>query len=109
MGGSVKAETAIQKAIKETLEEWGYLVRRVQSGSVRVRRGYMHLAEKGTGDLIVQGRQFTAWLEVKTEDGEQSEDQEQFEADVVRRGNIYLTARTPAEALTTVRALGGPV
>lgn len=104
-----KAETAIQKSIKEELERWGYLVRRVHSGKVRVRGGWMQLAEAGTGDLIVQGGSFTAWLEVKTDEGEQSVEQEEFEADVIRRGNLYLTARTAAEALSKIRALGGPV
>lgn len=104
-----KEETKIQRAIKDELELRGYLVRRVHSGKIKSKHGgWMHLAEAGTADLIIQGYCFTAWLEVKTEAGAQNDDQEQFEAQVVRRGNIYLTARSSMEAVTKVSALGGP-
>lgn len=103
-----KAETAILRDAKDALERVGYLVRRVHSGKVKVRGGWMQLAEPGTGDLVVQGARFMCWLEMKSADGAQNDDQEIFEAEVIRRSGIYLTARSPAEAVEKVRAIGGP-
>lgn len=108
LGDRRKLETKLQREAKEALEACGYLVRRIQSGSARVRRGYMHFAEKGTADLIVQGARFVAWVEMKSPGGAQNDDQEMFEAEIVRRGGVYLTARNAAEAVDKVRVFGGP-
>ncbi len=100
-------ETDIKKETKEALEACGYLVRRVHSGKVKSRHGgWMVLAEAGTADLVVQGLCFTAWLELKTEKGSFSDEQELFAGEITRRGGNYLTARSCAEAVEKVRAIG---
>jgi len=45
-------ETDLQRAILETLRALGLTVWRNQSGTVRVRGGFMHMAPEGTPDII---------------------------------------------------------
>lgn len=94
-----QAETSIKKQIKADLERAGFLVRRVQSGKARVKRGWMVFAEKGTADLLVQGDGWMGWFEVKTSDGEQKDNQKAFQAEVEKRHGIYVIVRNSAEAL----------
>jgi hypothetical protein len=64
----------------------------------------MHLAPTGTPDLYVSG---FGWLEVKRDDTDTSAAQDSMHAELVRRGEMVRTVRTPAEALRAVR--GGRV
>lgn len=96
---SSKPETTLQAAIVEALQRAGRIVIRVQSGQVRVRGGWMHLAPKGTPDLYVVG---WGWLETKTEDGKLSPEQERMHALIGGAGELITVVRSVAEALLAV-------
>jgi hypothetical protein len=73
-----KGETKLQAAIVDAIELRfpRAKVRRLNSGSARVKRGYLHLCPKGTPDLEVLlpgGR--SVHLETKLGDGEASAEQ----------------------------------
>ena len=61
----MKGETALQKAIVDFLRAKGHEVLRLNSGTLRVKRGYLHCAKKGTPDILclVDGR--AIFFEVK--------------------------------------------
>jgi len=61
----MKAETIRQKAIVDYLTMQGFEVLRINSGTVKVKRGWMHNAKKGTPDILCirQGR--CVFFEVK--------------------------------------------
>lgn len=85
-------ETDIKAAIIKTMESLGLIVIRVQSG--RVKGGRMHLAAKGTPDIICAmpgGR--ILFVEVKTSTGTQSREQVEFESRAKALGAPYLLAR----------------
>lgn len=102
-----KAETQLSRAIQDALEmEPGCHFERVQSGSVRVKRGYMHCARKGTADLlgVVRGGRFVA-IEVKVGKGKQTEEQTVWANLVVLLGGSYIVARSVEDAVAAVRVL----
>ncbi len=80
----MKSETKLSKAIREQLEKCGFMVERIQSGSVRVRGGRMQLASKGTPDLHLVG--LNGWLEVKRPGEEPSEVQLRWHEQARGRG-----------------------
>jgi len=99
----VKPETPISKQIRECLRSCGHRVQRVQSGRVRVRGGYMHLADEGTPDLVVMSRGgVMGWIEVKTTDGTRSPEQVRFAADMKRLGIPCEVVSDPVVALRAV-------
>ena len=102
MSSRVKGETSLQAAIVSALFAAGYFVLRVHSGLIRLPRGrVMHLAPKGFPDLAIVGR--NVYLEVKTDDGELSEDQHSMHLRIRKAGGKVYTVRTPREALEAVR------
>ncbi len=96
---SSKPETTLQASIVEALQRAGRIVIRVQSGQVKVRGGWMHLAPKGTPDLYVVG---WGWIETKTEDGKLSPEQERMHALIGGAGELITVVRSVAEALHAV-------
>jgi hypothetical protein len=96
-----KPETSLQARIVEALEDIGFLVIRVHSGTVKVKRGWMHLGPEGFPDLLVVGQRF---LEVKTDDGELTLAQRTMHARIRRAGELVSVVRTPAEAIRAVRS-----
>lgn len=97
-------ETPISKSARDLLTRAGFHVTRVQSGEVRVRRGYMHLAEKGTPDLLVEVLPpVMGWLEVKRPDGPTREAQKIWHAKAKLRGCLVATFDEPKEALAIVQ------
>lgn len=94
-----KPETTLQASIVEALQRAGRIVIRVQSGQVKVRGGWMHLAPKGTPDLYVVG---WGWIETKTEDGKLSPEQERMHALIGGAGELITVVRSVAEALHAV-------
>lgn len=57
-----KPETRLQASIVSALEQLGFHVERIQSGTHPVKRGFLHCASKGTPDLYVLR---LGWREVK--------------------------------------------
>lgn len=55
-------ETDIKRAITDALEACGAIVIRMNAGRVR---NNVHMAPKGTPDLLAIGRHRTYWIEVK--------------------------------------------
>jgi hypothetical protein len=94
-----KPETVRQRAIVKALEATGRMVLRIQSGSVPGRRGWIHLAPKGTPDLLVIGWGF---LEVKVGDGKLSPEQVVMHERIRRAGVRVAVVRSAAEALRAV-------
>jgi hypothetical protein len=97
-----KPETRLQATIVKGLQAAGRIVVRINSGSARVRRGYMHGAPKGWPDLYVLG---WGWLECKTATGKLTIDQDNAHAHIIGAGERVATVRTVAEALRAV--MGG--
>lgn len=102
---TTKAETALAKAIRDALAAIGVVVWREQSGSVRVRRGYMHLAPEGTPDIVgyLPGGRMLA-LEVKLPKGKERPAQTEWLARAAAAGCCVATVRSVDEAVRFVRA-----
>jgi hypothetical protein len=92
--GHQKQETAVVREILEYLARRGIMAWRCQSGIVRVKRGWMHLAPKGTADIVgvLPGGRFLA-VEVKTDDGDLEPSQVEWWARIIAAGALYVLAR----------------
>ncbi|WP_348269725.1 hypothetical protein P8936_16380 [Edaphobacter paludis] len=88
------SEAEVKLAVQKWLEKAGYFWLRIQSGKVRVRRGYMQLCPEGTADIVVFDRNATCWIEMKTESGKQRPAQVEFEAKAKAAGHRYIVARS---------------
>lgn len=99
-----KPETERQALIVDALRKAGHFVLRIHSGQVRVKRGFMHLAPKGTPDLYVLG---WGWLETKVDRTKPTAEQLEMHARIRRAGELVRVVRTPAEALAAV--MGGKI
>lgn len=101
---TTKAETSLARAIREALSVLGVVAWREQSGQVRVRRGYMHLAPEGTPDIVghmPDGR--ALYLEVKHGKGKERPAQTAFLARARAAGCVCGTVRSVAEAVALVQ------
>lgn len=85
-------ETDIQQQIVEYLELSGCIVFRMNAGR---GRNNQRLAPAGTPDLLVVGRLGKImWIEVKTDNGKLSLDQEKMHIDLARRYQNVMIARS---------------
>jgi hypothetical protein len=96
----VKPETKLSRAIREQLTKCGFMVERIQSGKVKVRRGWMYLASKGTPDLHLVG---LGWLEVKRPGEEPDDEQLRWHAQARGRGARVAVVHSVAEAVELAR------
>lgn len=91
-------ENAVTTAIKRYLYLRGAVLVRVQSGMVQVVKGphksWMHLAPKGTADMlgVLNGKAIA--IEAKTDDGKQSPEQRAFQEAWEKAGGKYVVARS---------------
>ncbi len=103
-------ETSLSQAIQKTLTLKGCKVIRVQSGQLEVVRGskryFVHLAPKGTPDLIVivprrsgESEAGHYWLEVKTTKGKQSAEQARWGEWAKLEGVRHAVVRSISEAI----------
>lgn len=106
---TAKPETVLSRAIQDALLAIGCIVVRVQSGCVRVKRGVMHLAPKGTPDMYVAHRGAHGWLEVKCEKGKRTPEQIAWAQKAAQQGVPVVEVRSVAEALDAVRGWGDPI
>lgn len=98
------SETKLSAAIASALAKLGYPVVRVQSGTARMGRYYVHMAARGTPDRIVllrRGR--VLWLEVKTPSGILSADQVAWHARAAERGHAVRVVKSVSDAIAAVR------
>ncbi len=99
-------ETKISKEIRDALTDAGYWSIRINSGTVRVAGGFMHLAPKGTPDILVLNPY--GWLEIKTDKGVTSEAQIKFRERCAREGIRHAEVRSAAEAVELVTGWRSP-
>lgn len=100
------SETPLSKSIASAVEQLGYPVIRIQSGTRS--GGKMKLAKKGTPDrCVLLRRQRVIWLEVKTEDGSERESQRLWRERAERAGHHVVIVRSVGEAIAAVRAADG--
>jgi hypothetical protein len=83
-------ETPIRKAVKQYLQLRGWFVFTVLQGLG---------AYPGISDLIAIKNGVTAFIEIKTPTGTQSEKQEDFQRDVEEHGGVYKVLRSLEEAI----------
>jgi hypothetical protein len=100
-------ETPIQRSIMDALEllpavAWCC---RLQSGRVRVKGGWMHLAPTGSPDIIggLRGSGRIFGIEVKGPKGRQSDGQEETERRWLAAGLLYWVCRDVTEAVEMVQ------
>lgn len=106
------SETALSKAIQQSLTLKGFRVIRVQAGIIPAlydgKKRFIHCAPNGTPDLLVitpmlararlQSAEFT-WLEVKATNGELSKEQVEWHAWAKANGVRVATVRSISEAV----------
>ena len=85
-----KEENAIQSAIMEYLTIRNILNWRNNNIPVPGRR---FIGRKGSSDIFALHKGKFMGIEVKTSTGTQSDDQKDFEKDVIDNGGIYILAR----------------
>lgn len=98
-----KPETKLVAGIVEALGPLTALVFRVNSGKVKVARGWIQLALAGTPDVIgalKDGRFFG--IEAKTAKGKPEESQLEWRRRADRAGLLHGEARTVREAIALV-------
>jgi hypothetical protein len=100
VGERAVSEAAIQRSIVETVRNLGHVVIRVQSGKVKVRGGWMTLAEPGTPDLCLPF--LRAWGETKTPKGKLSPEQVTWHERARRAGVRVAVWRSAADAVKSV-------
>lgn len=94
------SETALSRAIQDSLISAGVWVERIQSGQHRVRGGVLHCASPGTPDLFLPA--LNVWLEVKTESGRLKASQIAWHARAKATGVRVVVVRSVREALAAV-------
>ena len=92
-----RAETELSREIQKALEKVGVWVIRIQSGVVKVRRGYMQLAPKGTPDLLLPA--YGAFLEVKMPGEKPTKPQQEWHERARREGVRVEVVSSPAQAV----------
>lgn len=98
------SETDLYDPIKKTLERFGHLVTRVHSGKVKVRGGWMQLADPGTPDHhVVASFGVSGWLETKTPVGKLSEAQKRWHARARSLGQRVNVVRSVEEAIAAIK------
>jgi hypothetical protein len=98
------SEAALTTAVLNALQQMpGVVAWRCNSGTAKVRGGWMHLAPNGTADVIgfasPGGRFFGIELKVQGGRHPHTKEQQDWGAKVQKHGGIYILARSVAEAL----------
>jgi hypothetical protein len=88
-----KPETILAGAVRGVLEAKGVPFERVQSGQLRVKRGRLHCASKGTPDYWSA----LGWIECKVPGGKLSPEQEAWHAEAKRWGVRVAVVTSGAE------------
>lgn len=100
-----KNENALQRQILDALDALpGAEFIRVNSGKVKVRGAWMHLAPVGTSDIlgIVRGGRFVA-LEVKLPKESPTPEQIAFGERIAKLGGFFAVVHSVDEAVNAVR------
>lgn len=98
-------EGIAKKEITDGLKDMGWLVIRIQSGQVKVRGAWMHLAPNGTPDVLAFDREgVLLWVEVKAGKGKRRTEQIEFSEWAQRMGHRYVCARSLDEVLDALKS-----
>jgi Holliday junction resolvase len=89
-------EGKVLDKVKQELKAQGWYVIRINQFN---KRGYS--VHKGISDIIAVGNGRTLFIEVKTPDNKQSDDQLAFEYEIKERGGEYYVVRS-VEELTNI-------
>ena len=87
-------EKEIQKAILDYLTLKRYFHWRNNSGAYKTEHSYIRYGAPGSPDIILIKNGFVWGIEVKTERGKLSVDQEAFRLALTEAGGTYLVARS---------------
>ena len=101
-----ESETTISKSIRDALTALGIWNIRIQSGMLKIGNRFVHLAPKGTADVLLpsyDGKGRCGWLEIKTESGTVSEDQLKFQDKCTQLNVKSAIVRSASEAIETVK------
>jgi hypothetical protein len=102
------SEQDLTRSIIESVNASGLAhVWRNHPGMVKVRRAWMHLAPKGSADIIgylLDGSARLVGLEVKLPKEKPTELQDEWRARVLAAGGVAAIVRSVAEALDVLRA-----
>lgn len=92
-------EGQVKKDIQDYLADIRIFFRRLQSGKVAVKRGWMQLNPKGTYDFMVCPRKGFAigWIETKQIKGKLRAEQVEFRELVMELGHPTLTAESVSD------------
>ncbi len=94
-------ESALLKAIKDSLESIGHWVLRLNSGKIQTKHGtWIQLCEPGTPDLFVVNAM--GFLEVKTPSGSMRPEQVLWHARAEQIGIRVAVVRSVSEAINAV-------
>jgi Holliday junction resolvase len=77
-----KSEAQLQKQITDFIKRSGFSVYRMNAGKVKVGKGYLQLAPKGTPDLLANVYGFILWIEVKKKGKKPTEEQAKCHAEL---------------------------
>lgn len=97
------SESSLQRALVAALERVGLEPIRMQSGKVKVARGWMELAPEGTADLFVPlPGGACIWVECKTPVGKLRAAQVRWHARMAALGHTVIVARDVQGAMDIV-------
>lgn len=84
----------------------GVFAMRVNAGLARgFNGGVVHLAQKGTADILCTVKGRAVWMEGKTKNGKLNAAQVAFRAKVTRCGALHYIIRSPGDAVRIVKEL----
>lgn len=104
----MNAETHLKRAIIQAVNASGLArVWNSPAGVARIRRGFVHMAPRGTADVSGHTRRGRAvYLEVKLPSGKVSTEQERFIADARDWGCVASVVRSVDEAIALLSIEG---
>ena len=97
-------ESKLKDEVRAALDKLGVLYRRMHSGSVRVKRGFLYLGPEGTADIVVYRHQKPPdWIELKAEGQSTAksrrEQQEAFAEHVRALGHRYQVCKSVTDVI----------
>lgn len=96
---AVKPETILQARIVRALKVAGYWVERIFAGEAPTRGGYIHGASDGTPDLLVIGKGWSGFGEVKLPGEELRDNQIEWHVKATDLGHNVAVWTCPADAI----------
>lgn len=97
-------ESRLKDEVRAALDKLGVLYRRMHSGSVRVKRGFLYLGPEGTADFVVyRAQKPPEWIELKAEGQSTAksrrEQQEAFAGHVRALGHRYQVCKSVEDVM----------